>query len=119
MADERLRGMPVSNIPHLPGHRILGLSGLVTAESVFGMHVLKDMATSLSDTFGGRSRTLEIGLSEARAVCLQELKAAADAMGANAIIGIQIVGDIITPGATASKMIMVTGTGTAVVAIPE
>ena len=116
---ERMKTMPVSNTPSLPGHRILGLSGVVSAESVFGMHILKDMASSLSDTFGGRSGTLERGLSEARAACLEDLKRSADELGANAIIGIQLGGDIITPGAAASKMIMVTGLGTAVVAVPE
>lgn len=115
----RLETMLVSNTHTLPGHRILGLSGVVSAESVFGMNLIKDMASSLTDTFGGRSGTLERGLSQARAACLEDLKVAADEIGANAVIGVQLNGDIITPGATASKMIMVTGLGTAVVAVPE
>ena len=116
---ERTRTMPASSTHVLPGYRVLGLSGVVSAESVFGMNFLKDMASSFSDTFGGRSGTLERGLSQAREACLEDLKVRADKLGGNAIIGVQLSGDIITPGATSSKMIMVTGLATAVVALPE
>ena len=64
------------------------------------------------DFFGGRSSSYEEVLKKAKDTALQELQERATAMGANAVIGIDL--DYETVGANGS-MLMVTASGTAVV----
>ena len=66
----------------------------------------------LRDFFGGRSSSYEEVLKKAKDTALQELQERATAMGANAVIGIDL--DYETVGANGS-MLMVTASGTAVV----
>lgn len=61
--------------------------------------------------FGGRSRTYEKVLEEAKEDALRELAQKAQAMGANGIIGVDL--DFETVGGSGS-MLMVIATGTAV-----
>lgn len=86
--------------------------GIVTAETIIGANVVKDIFAGLRDFFGGRSGTYERVLEEARQTALSELQQKATALGANAIIGIDL--DFETIGASGS-MLMVICTGTAVV----
>ncbi|MEO0311218.1 MAG: hypothetical protein RIQ89_875 [Bacteroidota bacterium] len=86
--------------------------GIVTAETIIGANVVKDIFAGLRDFFGGRSGTYERVLEEARQTALSELQQKAIALGANAIIGIDL--DFETIGASGS-MLMVICTGTAVV----
>jgi uncharacterized protein YbjQ (UPF0145 family) len=60
---------------------------IITAECAFGMNLLADFFTGLSDVFGGRSQTTQNTLREARETVLQELRLEALNMGANAVIG--------------------------------
>lgn len=66
----------------------------------------------LRDFFGGRSSSYEEVLKKAKDTALQELQERAAALGANAIIGIDL--DYETVGSNGS-MLMVTASGTAVV----
>ena len=66
----------------------------------------------LRDFFGGRSSSYEEVLKKAKDTALQELQERATAMGANAVIGIDL--DYETVGSNGS-MLMVTASGTAVV----
>jgi uncharacterized protein YbjQ (UPF0145 family) len=65
----------------------------------------------LRDFFGGRSGTYEKVIDEARGNAMNELIQRAQAMGANAIVGIDL--DFETVGGGGSMM-MVIATGTAV-----
>lgn len=73
---------------------------------------LKDFLANLTDFFGGRSKTYEKVLREGKETVMQELQMEATKLGANAIVGIDI--DYNTIGGNGS-MLMVVGTGTAVV----
>lgn len=85
--------------------------GVVAAETIVGANVIRDMLAGLRDIFGGRSATYEKVLDEARQTALKELQEKAEALGANAIVGIDL--DYETVGATGS-MLMVIASGTAV-----
>ena len=75
---------------------------------------VKDFFASIRDIVGGRSGSYERVLSEARDTAMKELVQRAEAIGANAIVGIDI--DYETIGANGS-MLMVAVSGTAVVLV--
>ncbi len=76
------------------------------------MDFVKDFAAGLTNFFGGRSNSYEGELQKAREQALAELQQRASAMGANAVVGVDL--DYETLGANGSSMLMVTASGTAV-----
>lgn len=92
----------------LEGKTITEYKGLVTGETIFGANVFKDIMASVRDIVGGRSATYEKTIADARETSLREMVARAEALGANAIVGIDY--DYETIG----NMLMVSVTGTAV-----
>ena len=104
--------MILSTTPQIEGHPIREYKGLVTGETIIGANVIKDFKAGLRDFFGGRSGSYERVLIEAKETSLKEMKERAQAMGANAIVGIDI--DYETVGERGS-MLMVATSGTAVV----
>lgn len=64
--------------------------GIVSSECVFGMNILKDAFASVTDITGGRSKSTQRGLRDAKKVCLQELSEEAKALGADAVIAIDL-----------------------------
>lgn len=85
--------------------------GIINAQSIIGANILKDFLGGLRDVFGGRSKTYERVLEEAKEDALRELSQKAQAMGANAILAVDL--DFETVGGSGS-MLMVIATGTAV-----
>ena len=96
----------------IEGQPIREYKGIVTGETIIGANAIKDFMAGLTDFFGGRSSTYEKVLIEAKNTALAEMKQRAQAMGANAIVGIDL--DYETVGANGG-MLMVTASGTAVV----
>lgn len=84
--------------------------GIVTGETIIGANVIKDFKAGLTDFFGGRSTAYEKVLSEGRNESLAQMKAKAAAMGADAIVGIDLDFETVGRG----SMLMVIATGTAV-----
>jgi uncharacterized protein YbjQ (UPF0145 family) len=64
--------------------------GIVSAECVFGMNILKDAFAAVTDITGGRSKTTQTGLRSAKRTCLDELATEAKALGADAVIAIDL-----------------------------
>lgn len=85
--------------------------GVINAQSIIGANIFKDFLGGLRDVFGGRSKTYERVLEEAKEDALRELAEKAQALGANAILGVDL--DFETVGGSGS-MLMVIATGTAV-----
>ncbi len=104
--------MILSTTPQIEGRPIREYKGVVTGEVIIGANVLKDFMAGLTDFFGGRSSSYEKVLIEAKDSSMQEMMQRAQALGANAIVGIDI--DYETVGANGS-MLMVATSGTAVV----
>lgn len=92
--------------------KILDYKGIVFGEVVAGVNLFKDIAAGFRNVFGGRSQSYEGELMQAREEALKEMQERAQAMGANAVIGVKM--DYETLGAD-SGMLMVTCSGTAVV----
>lgn len=85
---------------------------IVTAEVVIGMHLFKDIASAFRDTFGGRSRLMQEGLRDARRTALHELRAEALALGADAVVGVDLDYSEISGGG--KSMLFLVASGTAV-----
>lgn len=103
--------MILSTTTLIEGKPVSAYLGIVTSEVIIGANFVKDIMGGLRDFFGGRSGTYEQVLREAKENALTELKQNAQAMGADAVIGIDL--DYETIGARGS-MLMVTISGTAV-----
>lgn len=104
--------MLLTTTPSIEGKHIEKYIGVVTGETIIGANMFKDFMASITDIFGGRSGSYENVLREAKDAAMKEMTERAAAMGANAIVGIDL--DYETVGANGS-MLMVTCSGTAVV----
>lgn len=93
----------------IEGKEIERYYGLVSGETIIGANIVRDFLAGIRDIVGCRSGSYEQVLREAKQECLKEITAQAQAMGANAIIGIDL--DYETVG---GSMLMVTAAGTAV-----
>ena len=96
----------------IEGKKIVEYRGIVFGEVVSGVNFIKDFAAGLSNFFGGRSGSYEGELIEARENALREMEKRAVAMGANAVVGVDIDYEVLGQG---GNMLMVTASGTAVV----
>lgn len=93
------------------GKTISTYYGMVTGEAIIGANIFKDFFASITDIVGGRSGAYEKSLRDAKNIAIQEMMEAAKAMGANAVIAIDL--DYETVGKD-SGMLMVSANGTAV-----
>lgn len=103
--------MIVTTTSTIEGRPVQTYLGLVNAQCIIGANMFKDIFAGLRDLVGGRSKTYEGVIEEAKSDALRELQDKARALGADAIIGVDL--DFETVGASGS-MLMVIATGTAV-----
>ena len=103
--------MIISTTPSLEGKRITNYYGVVTGETIIGANLFRDLFAGIRDIVGGRASSYEKVLREAKDAALKEMSERAEAMGANAIVGVDL--DYETVGSN-SSMLMVTASGTAV-----
>ena len=100
-----------STTPTLEGKTISQYLGVVTGEAILGANIVKDFFAGIRDIVGGRSAAYEKELQKARVIAFKEMDEKAQALGANAILGIDLDYETVGGG----KMLMVTVSGTAVV----
>lgn len=103
--------MIVTTTHHVEGRPVREYLGIINAQSIIGANIFKDILGGLRDVFGGRSKTYEKVIEQAKEDALRELAEKAQTMGANAIIGVDL--DFETIGGSGS-MLMVIASGTAV-----
>jgi uncharacterized protein YbjQ (UPF0145 family) len=103
--------MILTTTPTIEGRPVRTYHGIVTGEAIVGAHLFKDLFAGIRDIVGGRSGTYERTLGDARQIALDELGQAAAALGADAVIGIDLDYEVL--GAQ-NGMLMVTASGTAV-----
>ena len=103
--------MLMTTTPSVEGKQIVRYLGVVTGETLIGANVFRDFLAGVRDFFGGRSGSYEAVLREAKDTALEEMARQAEALGANAVVGIDL--DYETVGGSGS-MLMVTCSGTAV-----
>ena len=101
--------MIVSTTHSIEGKRVVDYLGVVTGEAIVGANVLRDIAATARDIFGGRSGAYEEELRKARNLALQEMQQEAEQLGASAVVGVDIDYESIR-----GTMLMVSTCGTAV-----
>ena len=104
--------MIITTTPEIQGKTITSYRGIIFGEVIMGTNLIKDFKASFTNLFGGRSKAYESELAEARANALYEMEQRAVALGANAIVGVDIKYEGIGQGSM--TMLMVTASGTAV-----
>jgi uncharacterized protein YbjQ (UPF0145 family) len=102
----------ITTTPTIEGKSVRQYLGLVVGEAIVGANVFKDLFASIRDIVGGRAAAYEEELQRARDIAVQEMIARAQALGANAIVGIDLDYEVLGQG---GSMLMVTVSGTAVV----
>jgi uncharacterized protein YbjQ (UPF0145 family) len=103
--------MLVTTTNAIEGRRIIEYKGLVAGEAILGANLFRDLFASIRDIVGGRSGSYEKVLNDARQTAVGEMTDKAAALGANAVIGVDL--DYEAIGSNGS-MLMVTAAGTAV-----
>lgn len=102
--------MIVTTTNSVEGRKITDYRGIVVGEAIMGANIFRDFFAQITDVVGGRSGAYESKLQDARDTALNELEGRAAALGANAVVGVdldyEVVGD---------SMLMVSASGTAVV----
>ena len=104
--------MTLTTTPQIEGRPIREYKGVVTGETIIGANAFKDFFAGIRDIVGGRSGSYEKVLRQAKDTSMREMTERAEALGANAIVGIDI--DYETIGES-NSMLMVATSGTAVV----
>ena len=102
----------LSTTPTLEGKAIREYRGIVVGEAILGANIFKDLFAGIRDIIGGRSGAYEKELARAREIAFEELKERAQALGANAVVGIDIDYEVVGQN---GSMLMVSISGTAVV----
>ena len=101
--------MLVTTTNSLEGKTIETYHGIVSGEAIMGANIVRDIFATVTDIVGGRSAAYEDKLSEGRKIAIDEMTERARAMGANAVIGVDLDFETIREG-----MMMCIATGTAV-----
>ena len=101
--------MIITTTPTIQGKEIKEYLGIVTGEAIMGANLIKDIFASITDVVGGRSAAYEKELTRARDIAVREMEENAAALGANAIVGVDLDYETVRQG-----MLMVTMSGTAV-----
>jgi uncharacterized protein YbjQ (UPF0145 family) len=104
--------MLISTTSVLEGKRVRQYLGLVSGEAILGANIFRDFFAGIRDIVGGRSAAYEKELRRAKEIALKEMEQQAAALGANAVIGVDL--DYETVGQTGG-MLMVSVSGTAVI----
>ncbi len=103
--------MILTTTPTVEGQRIQNYLGIVTGEAIIGANIFKDIFASIRDVVGVRAAAYEKTLTEAKDQAIGEMRSRAEALGANAIVGIDLDYEVL--GAN-NSMLMVSASGTAV-----
>ncbi len=98
----------------VPRRAIESVVSIVSAEVAIGVNVLRDIANSWRDVFGGRSTSSQNALREARAACLEALKREANTVGADAVIAVSLNYNELSAGGSGGGILFVAANGTAV-----
>lgn len=86
--------------------------GMVSSQAILGANVVLDLMNAIRDFIGGRSKGYERVLAQARSDALKGLEAEARALGANAIVGVDLDYNTVGPN---GSMLMVSVNGSAVI----
>lgn len=101
--------MLIVTTDRIEGRRVGEYLGVVSGDAIVGANMFRDLFARVRDVVGGRAGGYEKALRGAKEAALEDIAAEAAALGANAILGVDLdyesIGD---------SMLMVSVNGTAV-----
>lgn len=115
--DELAANLIVTTEMAMPEYKVTQRIEVITAECVFGMNMFKDFFAGITDFLGGRSKSSQKVLRDARRTALTELRREALIVGANAVIGVDL--DYSEISGDGKSMLFVVVSGTAVTVEPK
>ncbi len=104
--------MIVTSTDGVEGRSIVEYLGIVSGEAVMGTNLFQDLFAGITDLVGGRSGVYENELRKAKDAALGQMMEDAGALGAGAVVGVDL--DYEHLGSGNRSMLMVTANGTAV-----
>ncbi|MBI3445986.1 MAG: heavy metal-binding domain-containing protein [Magnetospirillum sp.] len=104
--------MIITTTHSVEDRRITAYLGIVCGNAVMGTNIFSDMLAKVRDIVGGRSGAYENALREAKDAALADLAAQAQALGADAVIGLSL--NFETIGGDGKTMLIASANGTAV-----
>ncbi len=105
--------MLITTTNTIEGKTIAQYFGLVSGEAILGANIFRYIFAGLRDIVGGRSAEYEEELRKAKDIAVSEMAQQALALGANAVIAVDLDYESINPGGSGG-MLMVSASGTAV-----
>ena len=109
-------GFILSTTPSIPGYKIKKILGVVTGLTPRTRGVLGQIVGGIQSMFGGEITAFTVELEKARIEAMERVKAKALAIGANAVIGL----DLETSDMGVQwGIVVISATGTAVMVEPE
>jgi uncharacterized protein YbjQ (UPF0145 family) len=103
--------MLITTTPQIEGKKITAYFGVVSGEAIMGADLFKDLFASIRNIVGGRAAAYENELRRAKDIALTEMTDNAQALGANAVVGVDLDYETLGQG---GNMLMVSASGTAV-----
>lgn len=104
--------MILTTTDSVEGRKVSSYLGIVTGDAVMGTNLFRDMFAGIRNIVGGRSGSYEKELRNAKAAALDSLMEEAEALGADAVVAIDL--DYEAIGGDSSTMLMVSANGTAI-----
>jgi uncharacterized protein YbjQ (UPF0145 family) len=105
--------MIITSTPSVEGRPAREYLGFVSGEAILGANLFRDIFAGIRDLVGGRSRSYEGSLREAKDLALDEMEERARELGADAVLGVDLDYESIQTHQSGG-MLMVTASGTAV-----
>ena len=91
--------MMVVTTPEVPGYRITRSHGLVRGNTIRARHLGRDITAVLRNIAGGEVREYTKMLAEAREQAIDRMIEEAEALGADAIVGVRFQTSMVMKGA--------------------
>lgn len=103
--------MILTTTESVDGKRIVAYLGIVSGEAIMGANIFRDFFAGIRDIVGGRSGGYEKAIRSAKEAALADMRAAAQDLGADAVVGIDLDYEVVGQN---GSMLMVSANGTAV-----
>lgn len=103
--------MLIVTTDRIEGRQIAEYLGVVTGEAIIGVNIFRDMFSGIRDIVGGRVGGYQAALGDAREHAFEDLREAAQKLGANAVMGVDLDYEVL---GKENGMLMVSVNGTAV-----
>lgn len=108
--EKLIRSIALTTAPSLEGFRVMKTLDVIAAECVLGVSIVREAFASLTDIAGGRSKSIQKSLAEAKMMCLYELRKQAFELGGNAVIAVDLDYSEISGGGKSMMFLVASGT---------